>query len=93
MAVKGVRQLIGVMDIIQKQEKKTDLIKAAKGKIAKMKMTSDIEEQSSAFYATGQLWDDGVIDPRQTRNYLGMCLEIIYNSEFKGTSEFGVFRM
>ena len=93
IAVMGVEQLTGVMDIIQKQANKTDLLKAAKGKIAKIKMTSDIEEQSSAFYATGQLWDDGVIDPRQTRNYLGMCLEVIYNSEFKGTGEFGVFRM
>ena len=93
IAVMGVEQLTGVMEIIQKQAKKTDLLKAAKGKIAKAKMTSDIEEQSSAFYATGQLWDDGVIDPRQTRNYLGICLEVIYNSPFKGTNEYGVFRM
>ena len=93
IAVMGVEQLTGVMEIIQKQAKKTDLLKAAKGKIAKAKMTSDIEEQSSAFYATGQLWDDGVIDPRQTRNYLGMCLEVIYNSPFEGTNEYGVFRM
>lgn len=92
IAVMGVEQLTGVMEIIQKQAN-TGLIKAAKGKIAKMKMTGDIEEQSSAFYATGQLWDDGVIDPRQTRNYLGMCLEVVYNSEIKGTGEFGIFRM
>ena len=68
-------------------------MKSVKGKIAKVKITADIEEQSDAYFATGQLWDDGVIDPSQTRNYLGLCLEIIHNSEFEGTGEFGVFRM
>ncbi|MFH1319597.1 MAG: carboxyl transferase domain-containing protein [Bacteroidota bacterium] len=94
IAVMGVDQLTGVMEIIQKQAaKKIDLFKAAKGKLIKAKLTSDFEAQSNAFYATGQLWDDGVIDPRQTRNYLGMCLAIIYNSHFEGTNEYGVFRM
>jgi acetyl-CoA carboxylase carboxyltransferase component len=44
-------------------------------------------------YATGQLWDDGVIDPRDTRNYLGMTLAIVNNAGIRGTKEFGVFRM
>ena len=39
------------------------------------------------------LYDDGVIDPRDTRTVLGMCLSAIANGPIEGTSNFGVFRM
>jgi acetyl-CoA carboxylase carboxyltransferase component len=42
---------------------------------------------------SGMLYDDGVIDPRDTRTVLGMCLSAIANGPIKGTSNFGVFRM
>jgi len=51
------------------------------------------EEQGRPFYSTARLWDDGVIDPRDTRTVLGMCLSAIANGPIKGTSNFGVFRM
>ena len=41
----------------------------------------------------GVLYDDGVIDPRDTRTVLGMCLSAIANGPIEGTSNFGVFRM
>ncbi len=41
----------------------------------------------------GMLYDDGVIDPRDTRTVLGMCLSAIANGPIEGTSNFGVFRM
>ena len=56
-------------------------------------MMKEVDKQSDAWYSTGQLWDDGVIDPRDTRNVLGMCLTVVHNAPFKGTSEWGVFRM
>jgi acetyl-CoA carboxylase carboxyltransferase component len=56
-------------------------------------MVKEAEKQSNAWYASGQLWDDGVIDPRETRNYLKMCMDVIHNTEFKGAEGFGVFRM
>jgi acetyl-CoA carboxylase carboxyltransferase component len=56
-------------------------------------MIKEAEKQSSPWYATGQLWDDGVIDPRETRNYLKMCMEVIHHSPFRGAEGFGVFRM
>ena len=42
---------------------------------------------------SGMLYDDGIIDPRDTRTVLGMCLSAIANGPIKGTSNFGVFRM
>ena len=44
-------------------------------------------------HTTSEVWDDGVIDPRDTRKYLSMALSAVYNNIIKGTDSFGVFRM
>ena len=51
-----------------------------------------VEEQSLPFFLSGMLYDDGVIDPRDTRTILGICLSVINNVPIKGTERFGVFR-
>jgi 3-methylcrotonyl-CoA carboxylase beta subunit len=50
------------------------------------------EEEGSPYYSTARLWDDGVIDPAETRNYLGLGLSITYNEKIEDP-RFGVFRM
>ncbi len=50
------------------------------------------ESQSSALYASSRLWDDGIIDPRKTRDVLGLSLSISLNAPIEDT-RFGVFRM
>ncbi|MDK1473703.1 carboxyl transferase domain-containing protein [Streptomyces sp. 549] len=50
------------------------------------------ETQGSAYYATARLWDDGVIDPLQTRTVLGLALTACANAPL-GEPGFGVFRM
>ena len=52
-----------------------------------------IEAESLPLVLSGMLYDDGVIDPRDTRTVVGMCLSAIANGPIKGTSNFGVFRM
>jgi acetyl-CoA carboxylase carboxyltransferase component len=44
-------------------------------------------------YLTARLYDDGIIDPRDTRTILGLSLSVIDNGEIKGTRGYGVFRM
>ena len=51
------------------------------------------EEGSLALRATGAITDDGIIDPRDTRTVLGMCLSVIDNQPIEGTRGYGVFRM
>ncbi len=51
-----------------------------------------VEEQSLPFFLSGLVYDDGVIDPRDTRTVLGICLSAIENAPIEGTSSFGVFR-
>lgn len=49
-------------------------------------------EQSDPLYASARLWDDGVIDPRQTRDLLALSLRVARNAPL-GETRFGVFRM
>ena len=48
--------------------------------------------ESSAFYSTARLWDDGVMDPRDTRDVLGLALAAAYNAPIP-EPKYGIFRM
>ena len=50
------------------------------------------EREGSPYYSTARLWDDGVIDPRRTRDVLGLALSAAANAPIAPTA-FGVFRM
>jgi 3-methylcrotonyl-CoA carboxylase beta subunit len=50
------------------------------------------DEEGSAYYSSARLWDDGVIDMRQTRDCLGLSIEMSLNAPI-GESGYGVFRM
>jgi acyl-CoA carboxylase subunit beta len=52
-----------------------------------------IGEESNAFYATARVWDDGIVDPRDTRTVLGIGLSAAFNNVVAGADTFGVFRM
>ncbi len=53
---------------------------------------AEYREQSSALYATSELWDDGILDPVDTRNALGIAISCALNAPF-GEPHYGVFRM
>jgi 3-methylcrotonyl-CoA carboxylase beta subunit len=50
------------------------------------------EEQGNPYYATARLWDDGVIDPKDTRDLLGLALDVVSRTPLP-EPRFGVFRM
>ncbi|MFD9407837.1 carboxyl transferase domain-containing protein [Streptomyces sp. NPDC059989] len=58
----------------------------------KAPVRAQYEEQGNAYYATARLWDDGVIDPMETRQVLGLALTACANAPL-GDSAFGIFRM
>ena len=51
------------------------------------------EDEGNPYYATARLWDDGVIDPAQTRDVLGLALAAALDAPVEETPRFGVFRM
>lgn len=95
IAVMGPEQLAGVLDIIarasaaSKGEEFDE--QAAVGR--KAAVEEQIEEESSPYYSTARIRDDGIIDPRDTRTILGIALSAIHSGEVKGTRQFGIFRM
>ncbi|MBD8536554.1 carboxyl transferase domain-containing protein [Plantibacter sp. CFBP 13570] len=53
---------------------------------------ADFEEQGNPYYSTARLWDDGIIDPAQTRTVLGLALEVCSRAPLPEPG-FGLFRM
>ncbi|MCT4616171.1 MAG: methylcrotonoyl-CoA carboxylase [Marinifilaceae bacterium] len=53
---------------------------------------TEYESKSNAYYSSSNLWDDGIIDPADTRIVISMALECVHNRKIK-KSRFGVFRM
>ncbi len=95
IAVMGPKQIAGVMSEVRRGQAKRRGIEFDEEEDAKMvAMVEAVHEKGSlALNATGAISDDGIIDPRDTRTVLGMCLSVVGNREVQGTSEFGVFRL
>ena len=51
------------------------------------------ENEGNPYYATARLWDDGIIDPVQTRDVLGLAFSAALNAPVAERAQFGVFRM
>ena len=93
--VMGSEQLAGVMEIIKVQSAKSYGKKINIKELEKEKeeLIKKMSEKETAWFSTSEMWDDGIIDPRQTRNYIGFSLAVVYNQPIKGTLNYGVFRM
>ena len=94
-AVMGPAQLAGVMEIVARQsaESKGQVFDAEGFQGIKDLVEQQIEEQSLAYFTSGMGYDDGVIDPRDTRTILGICLSAIANAPVEGARGYGVFRL
>jgi len=94
-AVMGPAQLAGVLEIVARQsaESKGQPFDSEGFTGIKEVVEATIEAESLPFFLSGMLYDDGVIDPRETRTVLGICLSVIENTAYSGTDRFGVFRM
>ncbi len=95
IAVMGSEQLAGVMQMVSRDSatKSGQTFDEEQAEQMKEFMKIEIEKQSNAFFASGQLWDDGIIDPRDTRNVFGLVLALTYLNDIKGTNAWGVYRM
>ncbi|MDX2078708.1 MAG: carboxyl transferase domain-containing protein [bacterium] len=96
-AVMGAEQAAGVLGIVQESSAKS------KGEVAdpqqiefmKMMVRQKFEEESDPYFGTSRLWDDGLIDPRDTRMALTVGLSMSYNRDWvsEGAPRYGNFRM
>ncbi len=95
IAVMGPKQIAGVMSIVRRGQaarKGEEFDEEEDAKI--VEMVEAIQEQGSlALVATGAISDDGIIDPRDTRTVLGMCLSVVRSRPIEGARGYGVFRL
>jgi acetyl-CoA carboxylase carboxyltransferase component len=94
-AVMGGAQLAGVLSIVNRAatEARGQQVDEAADEAMRAAVEAQIEAESLPMFLSGRLYDDGVIDPRDTRTVLGICLSAIANGPIEGASKFGVFRM
>ena len=94
-AVMGPAQLAGVMEIVARQSSESKGIPFDAEGFAGIKalVEQQIEEQSLAYFTSGMGYDDGVIDPRDTRTIVGICLSAIHTAPVEGARGYGVFRL
>ncbi len=54
-------------------------------------LLAQYEQESSAYYSTAHLWDDGILDPAETRKVLGFCLDVAFRP-MRGETRLPIFR-
>ena len=93
-AVMGPAQLAGVLSIVARAAAEARGQEYDEEGDAGMRafVEQSVEEQSLPFFLSGMLYDDGVIDPRDTRTVLAICLSVIENAPVEGARGYGVFR-
>jgi acetyl-CoA carboxylase carboxyltransferase component len=82
IAVMGPQQLAGVMGMVGNLDAEQQ-----------QAIEDQIERESKALFMTGKIYDDGIIDPRDTRTVLGIALSAVHSNVVEGRRGFGVFRM
>ncbi|KAF7144358.1 hypothetical protein RHSIM_Rhsim05G0085900 [Rhododendron simsii] len=94
ISVMGGAQAAGVLAQIEGGNKKKQGIQWTKEEEEKFKakVVEAYDKESSAYYSTARLWDDGIIDPADTRKIIGLCISASTNRPPEPT-KYGVFRM
>ena len=94
IAVMGGEQLAGTLDIVRREAaaKKGVAVDEAQLGFVKQMLTDQIDRESDPYFATARVWDDGIIDPRDTRTVLGIALSAAHSAPVQGTTSWGVVR-
>jgi acetyl-CoA carboxylase carboxyltransferase component len=94
-AVMGAQQLAGVLSIVSRAAASAAGRPFDEDADAAMRaaVEQQIDAESLPTFLSGRVYDDGIIDPRDTRNVLGLALSVIANAPEPAPGGFGVFRM
>ena len=90
ISVMGGEQAASVLATVHRDADKWDEREA---EAFKAPIRQKYEDEGNPYYATARLWDDGIIDPAQTRDVLGLALGAALNAPVEEAPRFGVFRM
>jgi 3-methylcrotonyl-CoA carboxylase beta subunit len=90
ISVMGGEQAASVLAAVHRDAESWD---AAQEEAFKAPIRKKYEDEGNPYYATARLWDDGIIDPVQTRDVLGLALAACHNAPIPEHPRFGLFRM
>jgi acetyl-CoA carboxylase carboxyltransferase component len=95
IAVMGPKQIAGVMSQVRRGQAARKGVEFDEAEDAAIVAAVEAVQEagSLALVATGAVSDDGIIDPRDTRTVLGMCLSVVRNGPIEGAKGYGVFRL
>ena len=95
IAVMGPKQIAGVMSQVRRgQAERKGIVFDEEEDRQIVEMVEAAQEKGSlALAASGAVSDDGIIDPRDTRTVLGLCLSVVRNRPIEGATTYGVFRL
>jgi acetyl-CoA carboxylase carboxyltransferase component len=95
LAVMGATQLAGVLSIVARAAAQSSgrPFDGEADELRRQAIEAQIEKESHAFFVTARLYDDGLIDPRDTRTVLGIALSVAHSAPVTGRRGYGVFRM
>ena len=94
ISVMGAQQASHVLVTVKRQQRtreKEMLSEEEQRKISESTL-SQYEREGSPYFSTARLWDDGVVDPSDTRHVIGLCLDIAMTAPVRGSHP-PVFRM
>ncbi|MEM7797820.1 MAG: carboxyl transferase domain-containing protein [Chloroflexota bacterium] len=96
VAVMGGEQAAGVLAIVQEAaaRRRGEALDKNQVDLLKMMTKKKFDDESTAYFGTARLWDDGILDPRDTRQALSMALSVAHNVDFvsQPPPSYGVFR-
>jgi len=94
ISVMGGEQAAGVLTTVKEEQLKSIGKQFTNEERERLRQSilKKYEEEGSAYFSTARLWDDGIIDPVDTRKIIGLAIAISQNKSY-GKTQFGVFRM
>jgi acetyl-CoA carboxylase carboxyltransferase component len=94
ISVMGGEQAAGVLTTVKRDQlaREGQTLSASDEQAMRQPILDQYEHEGSPYYSTARLWDDGILDPAETRQTLALALSVAYNAPIPAP-RFGVFRM
>ena len=94
IGVMGGEQAATVLSVVKEDQLKASGQKVSEEEIKSLKegILKKYSEENSVYYSTSRLWDDGIIDPVDTRNILALAISASLNKKYSEPKH-GVYRM
>ncbi|MDB5577818.1 MAG: methylcrotonoyl-CoA carboxylase [Bradyrhizobium sp.] len=95
VGVMGAEQAAGVLSEVKLRQLEREGRTLGEAQVAAIRdpVIAEYRDKASAWHATSELWDDGVLDPVATRNALGIAISAALNAPIAPVPGYGVFRM